>query len=141
MKFGIRVAPIVAFCSLGLTLLVIGQEQGPWLVPADARARKNPIAAGAGSVEKGKELFATVCAMCHGPRGDGESAFKERSPAPLPNFTDAQWQKQRTDGELFWKISEGRGVMLRFAEKYSETERWHLVNYIRSFARNRKWGK
>ena len=39
-----------------------------------------------------------------------------------------------TDGELFWKISEGHRPMPAFKNKLSEEERWQLVDYIRTFS-------
>ena len=41
---------------------------------------------------------------------------------------------QETDGELFWKISEGKTPMPGFGKEFSETDRWLLVNYIRTLA-------
>jgi len=39
-----------------------------------------------------------------------------------------------TDGELFWKISEGRRPMPEFKKRLTEEQRWQLVNYVRTFA-------
>lgn len=39
-----------------------------------------------------------------------------------------------TDGELFWRISEGHLPMPPFKNKLSEAERWELVDYIRTFS-------
>ena len=36
-----------------------------------------------------------------------------------------------TDGELFWKITNGRGSMPAWRQ-LPETERWQIVNYIRT---------
>jgi hypothetical protein len=38
-----------------------------------------------------------------------------------------------TDGEVFWKISTGRPPMPTW-QTLTETQRWELVNYIRTFA-------
>jgi mono/diheme cytochrome c family protein len=40
--------------------------------------------------------------------------------------------KDVTDGELFWKMSKGRGVMPAWEDQFSETQRWELVNYLRT---------
>ena len=42
----------------------------------------------------------------------------------------------QTDGELFWKISEGHRPMPAFKKKLSEQERWQLVDYIRTFSQS-----
>jgi mono/diheme cytochrome c family protein len=44
--------------------------------------------------------------------------------------------QDQADGELFWKISEGRGAMVGWKLIISEEDRWHLVNYIRTLKSN-----
>jgi mono/diheme cytochrome c family protein len=41
---------------------------------------------------------------------------------------------QATDGELFWKMTTGRSPMPPWSQ-LSDTQRWQLVNYIRSLAK------
>jgi mono/diheme cytochrome c family protein len=45
-----------------------------------------------------------------------------------------------TDGALFWKMSEGRGVMPAWKDILSETERWQLVNYLRKLYKDANSG-
>jgi len=41
--------------------------------------------------------------------------------------------KQRSDGYLYAVLRHGRGVMPRYGDKIrSATDRWHVVNYVRS---------
>jgi mono/diheme cytochrome c family protein len=40
----------------------------------------------------------------------------------------------RTDGELFWMITEGHKPMPAFRGTMTEEQRWHLVDYVRTFA-------
>jgi mono/diheme cytochrome c family protein len=42
---------------------------------------------------------------------------------------------EETDGGIFYKLSEGRMPMAAYKGKFSEEERWGLVNYIRTFAK------
>jgi mono/diheme cytochrome c family protein len=39
--------------------------------------------------------------------------------------------QSETDGELFWKISTGRGAMPPW-KHLPEKDRWEIVNYIRT---------
>lgn len=105
-------------------------------VPADSiasvRELVNPASdKGAG---RGKEVFLAKgrCYNCHGRSGKGDGpAGAAFNPTPR-NFTDPQWQKARTDGEIFWAISNGTEFgMIPFNGMLSEDERWQLVNYIR----------
>jgi len=40
----------------------------------------------------------------------------------------------QTEGELFWKITEGKGAMPAW-KGLSETDRWNLVSYMKSLAK------
>jgi mono/diheme cytochrome c family protein len=37
-----------------------------------------------------------------------------------------------SDGALFWKITTGKKPMPTYGKRLSETDRWNLVNYIRT---------
>lgn len=100
-----------------------------WKAPASVKATKNPVDAVTG-VKLGEPLFRENCVICHGKagKGDGEAAAAMK-PRPR-SLTDKNVQAQ-TDGELFWKISEGREAMPGW-KSISEKERWSLVHYIRA---------
>jgi mono/diheme cytochrome c family protein len=44
----------------------------------------------------------------------------------------------QSDGELFYKISEGRRPMPEFKTKLTEEQRWQLVLFTRSLADSAK---
>ena len=105
----------------------------PWKAPARAARKKNPVPADAASIVRGKLLYRPNCEGCHGTagRGDGPVAKDlERAPGDLASPTVAA----QSDGELFWKISEGRKPMPGFDEPLTEEERWHIVNYTRTLS-------
>ena len=110
----------------------------PWVAPARAVRKANPIPAEAKSVAQGRELFTAGCFPCHGPAGKGDgpaAATLENDGKPvLPgNLSDPKlWQQ--SDGALFWKISEGKSPMPAFQESFSEEQRWQIVNYMRTLA-------
>lgn len=100
--------------------------QGEWKAPADAKNVKNPEK----GFDLGKKSVETNCASCHGPTGKGDGpAAAALTPKPA-NWTGDKTKKE-TDGELFWKISNGRGPMPPW-KHLPEKERWQIVNYIRS---------
>jgi mono/diheme cytochrome c family protein len=107
--------------------VTVVSAQGPWVAPADAKATKNPVK-GIGNAKKTVE---TNCVSCHGASGKGDGPAAAALPAPKPaNWTSPAIQKE-TDGELFWKISNGRGAMPPW-KHLPEQERWEVVNYIRT---------
>ena len=83
----------------------------------------------------GMSIYREKCAKCHGDSGDGKGEKAgELSVAPT-DFTSGAQMKGATDGELFWKISQGHRPMPAYKTKLSEEERWKLVDYIRTFAK------
>jgi len=118
--------------ALGLLLGSPAWADAPWLAPAMARARRNPLPAAAASA--GAALFASHCAACHGPAGRGDGLAAAALNPPPRDLTRAAVQRQ-TDGELQWKIEQGRGAMPAWSW-LSLRERWSLVWAIRSLARS-----
>ncbi len=104
-----------------------------WTAPPEARELKNPVPADAASLSMGKDLYEEHCLMCHGEKGKGDGPMADTLPRSPGDLTQA---RDLTDGELFWRISKGDDVMPSFeTEKpLSEEDRWHLVNFIRTFS-------
>ena len=127
-------AVLVLVILLGATLAATGQDDNsPWVAPDDAKKVHNPVKSSPGSLAAAAQLYKINCAGCHGPKGDGNGPAAEGLPRKPANFTDAKMMKEATDGELFWKMSNGRPPMPAW-EILSETQRWQLVNYVRAFA-------
>jgi len=73
-----------------------------------------------------------MCVICHGAKGKGDGiAGVSLNPKP-GNFTIERIQSQ-TDGAIFWKLTNGKAPMAAYKEILTETQRWELVNYIRTF--------
>ncbi len=121
-----------------------------WPVPEEAKQLKNPLHPTAPALKLAREVYVDKCAHCHGDTGKGDGRDASRyDPAPMDftdakrmsrydpapmDFTDAKRMSQATDGELFYKISEGKKPMPVFKNKLTEDQRWELVLLIRSFA-------
>lgn len=128
-----------AWCSRALIVLAVFSISGPvlaqssdWKAPPASVHRPNPVPANANTIAVGEKLYVSNCMTCHGPSGKGDGpggAALEKKPADL----GARIKAGETDGELFWKITEGRSPMLSW-KSLSETQRWELVNYIKTLA-------
>jgi mono/diheme cytochrome c family protein len=118
-------------------------SKNTWELPENAAETKNPVAVTPESIAKGKELYLERtkgnCVFCHGETGAGNEANLpklRRKPADLSN---KERMTAMTDGELFWKISKGiTGIMPAGEKRMSEEERWHVVNYIRTLAKEKQ---
>jgi mono/diheme cytochrome c family protein len=115
---------------LVLTGTVLAQGQGPWVAPASEKAKKNALPNDKKVVEQGEKVAKMNCASCHGAtgRGDGAAAVA-LNPKPA-DWTSGRVQDE-TDGELFWKISNGRGAMPPW-KHLPENDRWAVLRYIRT---------
>ena len=110
---------------------------GKWKAPKRKAKKKNPIAMSDDSIAKGKEVYIAECAECHGDTGKGDGPKSgeldvEVKDLLLPEIFD------QTDGAMFWKISIGKRPMPSYKKLVSKDDRWHVVNYIRSFKTTRK---
>lgn len=116
-------------------------SKATWNIPEDADKTKNPIEATEDSVAKGKELYLARkgnCIFCHGETGAGNEENLpqlRRKPADLSN---KERMSKISDGEVFWKISLGiPGIMPGRDKTLTEEERWHVVNYVRTLAKEK----
>jgi mono/diheme cytochrome c family protein len=107
-------------------------DDKPWVAPDDALKVKNPVKPTPANLSDAAELFRDNCETCHGTNGAGDGPSAKTLPKKPANFTDAKMMKAATDGELFWKMSNGRGPMPSWQNILSDTERWELVNYLRT---------
>jgi mono/diheme cytochrome c family protein len=120
----VAVAAVTLVAGAALTT---AWAQGEWKAPADAKAVKNPVK-GVGNAKKNVE---TNCVTCHGAGGKGDGAAAAALPPPKPADWTSSKVASETDGELFWKISNGRGAMPPW-KHLPEKDRWEIVNYIRT---------
>ena len=108
---------------------------GKWLSPAASAAKKNPVAPTPDSIAAGQKIYSKTCAMCHGKSGDADGpAVIELNIHPA-RLSDPQLQTE-SDGALFWKITTGKKPMPAYGKRLSETDRWNLVNYVRTLSKH-----
>ena len=106
-------------------------SQDEWVAPESSKKITNPYEGNVIAAQKGRQLFEKLCWTCHGKTGLGDGpAGVALNPKPK-NFTLSAVQEQK-DGELFWKISNGKGVMVPYKHSLNEELRWQLVNFIRT---------
>lgn len=106
----------------------------PAEVSAEDKARKNPVPFSEVYVARGKKIYATQCAFCHGEKGDGKGDVATDMKLTLPNFTKPDTLKNRTDGELFAIIGKGADPMPGESGRLTDAQRWNLVNYLRTLS-------
>ncbi len=106
-----------------------------WLSPAPSAAKKNPIASTQDSIAAGQKIYSKTCMMCHGKSGDADGpAVIELNIHPA-RLSDPQLNTE-SDGALFWKITTGKKPMPAYGKRLSETDRWNLINYVRTLPKH-----
>ena len=131
-RFRLSVA-VVFTVLIASPLVALSEEQSKqkWSAPAAEAQKKNPVAATESSLAAGRKIYSKTCVMCHGKTGDADGpAVIELNIHPA-KLSDPKLATE-SDGSLFWKITTGKKPMPAFGKRFSETDRWHLVNYIRT---------
>lgn len=108
-------------------------QSSDWKVPEAAKKMKNPVEADKETLAIGKNIYAKHCRSCHGKNGEGDGSKAEELETFPGDFTTEEFQAQ-TDGELYYKTTEGRDDMPEFKKKIaSDEDRWIVVAYLRTF--------
>ena len=104
-------------------------------VPVQAARKENPVKATAESLARGKKQYGYDCAMCHGKGGNGKGDVAVDMKLPMHDHTNPATLKDRTDGELFYVIKNGKDQMPPEGNRVKDENIWDMVNYVRSFAK------
>jgi len=106
--------------------LVLGQD---WVIPEAESAVSNPSPYTLDNVKAGKDLYTVNCKSCHGDPGKNNPLGL----IPIPVDVASDKMHLNSEGALFYKITNGKGIMPPFEGSISEDDRWKLVNFIQNF--------
>jgi mono/diheme cytochrome c family protein len=96
-------------------------------------APENPREADGASLQRGAELFAIHCQMCHGVTGQGNGSVAAFLINYKPANLTSELVQSKSDGSIFLTISNGLdGRMPALNENLTVSERWDVVNFIRT---------
>ncbi len=79
------------------------------------------------SASRGRPLYETQCASCHGEDGRGVVPGAR-------NFSDLDYMRGETPAFFYTAVTEGRGEMPSFREVLRSDERWDVVFYVWRFS-------
>jgi mono/diheme cytochrome c family protein len=103
-------------------------------IPPEAAAKANPVKPTDESLARGKKMYGVDCEMCHGKRGDGKGDLGGDYKT-IPDFTNGEAMKKRSDGELFYITRNGKGDMPPEDNRAKDDDVWNMVNYVKAFAK------
>lgn len=96
------------------------------------RELQNPFAPDdRAALARGEQVFATFCAPCHGPGGQGNGPVVAYGVPPPPSLVDGR-ALALADGHLFHILTYGQNNMAAYATQISREDRWRVILYIRS---------
>ena len=97
----------------------------------------NPYPITAKGLEKGKELYNIMCAICHGEKGDGNGwLYSDENPnakypvAPANFLIDPH--VDNSNGHYYHAIMYGKNLMGAYKDKLNYEERWQVIHWIRN---------
>ena len=99
-------------------------------VPAEDKARVNPVAGDAAAIAGGQELFRQKCEVCHAYDGSGKTEI-DAGQYPRPPALSSLNVMELTDGESFYCIRNGIRNTGMPAWPMPDAQLWQLVAYLR----------
>lgn len=136
-RSSLRLRKILFAVLLGLICVLIAvtlYQNRAWKIPEAAKLRKNPLHSSPAALAAARSIYLDKCANCHGQAGKGDGP-DAASYYPRPaSLADPHRMNARTDGEIFYQISEGRKPMPAFKKHLTEEQRWQIVLFVRSLA-------
>ena len=81
---------------------------------------------------RGEQRYQINCTPCHGKSGNGQGIVsKYWVIPPTANLIDPR-VKALPDGQLFWTITHGKGLMGPYNGTINVPDRWAIVAYVRA---------
>lgn len=102
-----------------------------------SRQVPNPLdSMSSGQMKEAERLYLVNCGICHGQNLDGNGPLWNNGNGPYAasprNLVTDPVVTGMPDGQMFYSITYGKGQMGPYGPQLSTTQRWMIVNYIRS---------
>jgi hypothetical protein len=99
-----------------------------------SKSVKNPLIS-MDTVEA-ERLYLVNCAICHGPKLDGNGPLYKGGDGPFPSkpatlVGDPRYEAM-PEGQMFYSATYGKNKMGSYASQLSTTRRWMVIAYIKS---------
>lgn len=97
--------------------------------------KRNPVKPTPEGLAAARKVYGYDCEMCHGAKGDGKGDVVESMKLTMPDLREPATLAGKTDGELFYIITKGKGKMMGEGDRVPQTMRWNLVNLVRTYSK------
>ena len=101
-----------------------------------AKAIKMPIPYTETSLVEGKSYYEIFCIHCHGKKGEGKGSLIKKELFLKPPAYNNGSTKELSEGEIYYTIYYGKGMMGSHASQIVEEKRWKIVQYVQTLQGN-----
>jgi mono/diheme cytochrome c family protein len=91
---------------------------------------ENPYTFAEADWVRGKALYGSFCAICHGVRGEGDGRVIPLG-VPKPRSFHDPGVRAMPEGYFYFAATNGFGRMLSYKSRIPERERWLIAHYIK----------
>jgi mono/diheme cytochrome c family protein len=82
-------------------------------------------------VNRGQELYDSLCVYCHGLYGRGDGMMAPQLPAPARDLSSSVYQSQVSETDLRRIIADGKGAMPGVGDLMDAEQQQEVVAYVR----------
>jgi mono/diheme cytochrome c family protein len=88
------------------------------------------------TMTEAKRLYLVNCAICHGPKLDGNGPLYKGGDGPFPAkpatlVGDAKYEAM-PEGQMYYSVTYGKNKMGSYASQLDTRQRWMVIAYIKS---------
>ncbi|MEO8582834.1 MAG: cytochrome c [Flavitalea sp.] len=97
---------------------------------ANPLSKLNPV-----KLKEAERLYLVNCGICHGMKLDGNGPLYNGGSGPYaaaPRNLVSDYVVNMPDGQIFYSVTYGKGQMGPYGPQLSTTQRWMVIDYIRS---------
>ncbi len=124
-----------------------GQDVYSFILPKDragdsvnyvaSKQIQNPLTSvSAAELKEGERLFLINCAICHGPKLNGNGPLYKDGNGPYPAkpatlVGDVKYETMPV-GQMYYSVTYGKNLMGPYASQLDHHQRWLVVSYIKA---------
>lgn len=100
---------------------------------------ESPLKLDEKTLARGKELYTSFCAHCHGKKGQGKGSIQNAIYGAVPSYSDEtpnrrgnRAMKDLKEGHIYHTIMYGLNAMGPHSSLIREEDRWKIVAYVQT---------
>lgn len=87
-------------------------------------------------LKEAERMYLINCGICHGPNLDGNGPLYNGGAGPYPaapkNLVGDPVVSVMPEGQIFYSVTYGKGLMGPYGSQLSTSQRWRIVHYVKT---------